>query len=326
MSRDDDEGPSLAARLFTRLFENVSLKIIAVVISVGLYVVLHSGADAQRTIDVEVFERPPEDPNVVGMTIIPSRVRVTVQGPRSLLDDINSSVEPILIDLSKAPTSIDLDNMDLKLPVGVKKMQIVPTRLDLQWDTKITKELPVEVIWSAPPPGLAIRNLTVEPSVVAITGPKTRLDLLQRLRTVPLVLGLRVAGINTQLLQVDVAAEPALVGSRLGGEAPVKLLPETVEARFELVPETKTRTFPNLVVLAMGGKGVTLRPRVVTVIATCPPSRADQLVADAIVPKVELDALGADFAKKGPEEADVKVEVPGCSEVTVSPSRVAVSR
>ena len=48
----------------------------------------------------------------------------------------------------------------------------------------------------------------------------------------------------------------------------VDLDQETVEVKFELVPETKTRTFLNIPVIAMKEKGVTLRPRIVSVVAT----------------------------------------------------------
>ncbi len=328
MSRVDEEPaiPSIGTRVLSRLTENSVLKVVSLAISIGLYVVLHSGSDAQRTIEVEVFERTPDDTNIVHLTPIPSRVRVTVKGPRGLLDELGTNVEPVTIDLSKAPARVNLGNLDFKLPTGVQKVQVVPTYVSLRWDTKITKRIPVEVTWTAPPEGLAIKNLVADPSSITVSGPKSLIDVMQRLRTNGLDLAHRDAGSHTQSLFVDLSENPALVGAQLGLDAMVKLSIDTVEARFDLVAETKTRTFPNLVVLATGGKGVTLRPPKVTVVATCPPRRADELVADAIIPKIDLEALGPDFAKKGPEETDVKLEIPGCTDVTVSPPRVAVTR
>ena len=329
MSREVEEhGVTLGARLLARLTENWSLKIVSIFISLALFVVLHSGSETQaRQLDVDVFERMPEDPNVVQLNPLPSRVKIMVKGPRSLLDELSSSKEPVTIDLTKQPDKVYLNDVDYKLPTGVDRQGgVIPPEVKLKWDTTITKRVPVEVTWTAPPEGLAIKNVNVEPSSVAVVGPKTIVDVIQRLRTVGIELTHFDAGSHHQSLKIDLSENPAIVNMQLGTNAVVKLDVDSVEAKFDLVPETKTRTFSNLAVLAMGGKGVTLRPQKVTVVATCPPRRADELTADAIVPKIDLEALGPDFAKKGPEEADVKVEIPGCSEVTISPPRVAVSR
>lgn len=324
--REEDLGPSLGARLLARLTDNLSLKIISVVVSLILFVILHSSSDQQRTIDVELYEKTPDDPNVVLLTPLPSRVRVTVKGPRALLDELTTNVDPVTVDLSKAPARVSLADLDYKLPTGVQRVQVVPTYIPLRWDTRITKRVPVEVTWTAPPEGLAIKNLIVDPSSIGVTGPKSIIDVMQRLRTNGINLAHREVGSHTQSLFIDLSENPAIAGTQLSTDAEVKLSVDTVEARFELVPETKTRTFANLSVIALGGKGVTMRPLKVTVVVTCPPRRTDELTADAIVPKIDLLSLGPDFAKKGPEEADVKVDAPGCTDVDVSPPRVVVTR
>lgn len=325
--RFDGDRP-LGARILSLASENWALKIISIVVAVTVFVILHSGSDAQRTIDVDLFERLPDDPNVVLLTTLPPRVRITVRGPRALLDELSTSVEPVTIDLTKMMDRLDFQALDYKLPPGVKIVQVAQPTLQLHWDVKVPKQVPVEVTWTGLPEGLALRNLTVDPSTVTVTGPKTIVDVMQRLRTIGLDLSNLQAGTHTQSLLIDLNENPALVGStqQIGAEASVKLATDRVEAHFELVPETKTRTFANLPVLVLGGKGVTVRPAKVTVIVTCPPRRADQLEANAIVPKIDLNELGSDFAKKGPEETDVKVDVPGCSDVDVSPPRAAVVR
>ncbi|MEO7092134.1 MAG: hypothetical protein ABI175_02710 [Polyangiales bacterium] len=327
MSREVDEpGITMGARVLARLTENWSLKVISVVVSIALYVVLHGGGDSQRTIDVDIFERVPEDGNVVQLRPLPSRVRVTVQGPRALLDELTNNVEPVTIDITKQPDKVYLKDIDYKLPTGVKPIGWAPLYIDLKWDIKVTKSVPVEVTWTAPPEGLALKNLSTTPSTVSVTGPKLFIDVLQRLRTEGIQLTHLEPGHYEPSLVIDLNENPALANMQLGADSAVKLDVDRVVAKFDLVPETKTRVFPNLFVLAMGGKGVTLRPSKVAVTVTCLPKRADALVADAIVPKIDLESLGPDFAKKGPEEADVKLDIPGCSEVTISPPRVAVSR
>jgi hypothetical protein len=313
---EDAETP-LGVRILARLTENWSLKVISLVIALAVYVVLHSGGDQQRTIDIDVNQAPLKDGSKILLTNIPSRVRVTVRGPRALIEDI-PTIDSIDVDLNGEPTTVHFDTASLKLPPGLQKVGVAPPYIHLRWDTKVQKRVKVEPSTSQPPEGLQLKNLTVSPDTAVIAGPKSRIDTIQKLHTTILDLKDRVVGTHLQKLAVDVSADadPNMVKTDL----------EFVEARFELVPETKTRTFLNIPVLAMKGKGVTLRPRNVSVVVTCPPKRTDELTAEAIVPKIDLELLGPDFAKKGPEDADVKVELAGCSEISVSPPRVTITR
>ncbi len=317
MTERDEESS-----LLTWLTENWSLKLIALVVSLALYIVLHGGGESVRTLEVDLIRGPDKDPNKVLLTPIPPRVHVTVQGPRSLIDDLANPVDALSLDLNGQPQAIRLEEYTIKLPPGVRKVGINPSALNLRWDTRIQKRLKVEATWSATPDGLTIKpgSITVAPPTVVLTGPKSRIDPVQVLKSTTVELKDRPVGTHIQSVFVDMGAAGLIDGS-------VAVEPDQVEVRFELVPETKTRTFPNVVVLVLKGKGVTIRPRAVSVIITCPPKKADELREDSIVPKIDLEALGPDFAKKGPEEADVKVDLPaGCSEVVVSPPRVAVAR
>jgi hypothetical protein len=309
---------TLGERLLGLVVDNWSLKVVSLAVSVVLYTLLHSGSDSQRTIDVDVIAQMPHDPGRVLLTTLPPHVHVTVQGPRGLLDELPTTIDPLTLDLTKEPLAIRFEDVGIKLPTGVKRLHVSPAFLALRWDTRTTKRVRVEVFFNAPPEGLAVKSLSVEPSTVSVTGPKTHLDLIQKVRTTALDLSHARPGAQQVSLTLDVLAAPELSG--------VELEAQTVDVRYELAFEEKTKTFSNIPVVVLKGKGVTLRPQKVTVVATCPPKRADELVADAIVPKIDLEALGSDFAKKGPEEADVKVELPGCSDVSISPPRVAVSR
>jgi hypothetical protein len=313
-----EETPSLPARLLAALTENASLKLTALVISIALYALLHQGADAQRTVDVDLIAAPPRDASLVLLTPIPPRVLVTVQGSRALLDDLPATIEPLSVDLGSAPGSVRLEELALKLPPGLRRVHVEPQVLTLRWDVRTQKRVRVEPVSSPPPEGLSLQGLTVAPGFVQVTGPKTLLDPLQQLRTSTLELAHRQAGPAVQMLAIGAQAEPALSG--------LTLEVEQVEAKFSLVAETKTKTFAGVAISALHARGVTLRPHALSVVVTCPPKRVDELNADSIVPKIDFDLLGPDFAKKGPEETEPKLEVPGCSEVTFSPKTVVVTR
>lgn len=320
MQRDDldnEDRPSLVAMLT----DNWTLKLAALVISVALYVMLHGGGESMRTLEVDLIRGPEKDPNKVLLTPIPPRVHVTVQGPRGIVDDLANPLDAVSVDLSGQPPVLRLEEYPIKLPPGVRKVSVNPSALNLRWDTRVSKRLKVEPTWSANPEGLVVRpgSVTVTPATVLLTGPKTRIDPIQGLKSGTVELKDRPVGSHIQSVFIDLAAAGLIDGN-------VAAEPDQVEVRFELVPETKTRTFANVPVLLLKGKGVTIRPAKVSVVVTCPPKKADELREEGIVPKVDLEALGSDFAKKGPEETDVKVDVPGCSEVVVTPPRIAISR
>lgn len=319
---DDNEVDelSLGARLLGFIVENWTLKVAALVVSLVLYVVLHGGGESMRTLEVDLIRGPEKDASKVLLTQIPPRVHVTVQGPRSLIDDLANPLDAISLDLNNQPTVIRLEEYSLKLPPGVRKVSVNPSALNLRWDTRVTKRLKVDPTWSASPEGLVVKGAwTVTPATVMLTGPRSRIDPIQELKSTTVELKDRPVGSHIQSVFIDIGAAGLIDGN-------VTVEPDQVEVRFELVSETKTRTFANVPVLLLKGKGVTLRPRAVSVVVTCPPKKADELKEDAVIPKIDLEALGADFAKKGPEETDVKVDVPGCSEVVVSPPRVAITR
>lgn len=312
------EERTAGERLVGLVIDNWSLKLVSLVVSVVLYTLLHGGSDSQRTIDVDVIAQMPHDPSRILLTTLPPHVHVTVQGPRNLLDELPTTTDPITLDLTKEPAAIRLEDVSIKLPTGVKRLHVNPSFLPLRWDVRASKRVRVEVFFNAPPEGLEVKSLSVEPSSVTINGPKTHIDPVQRVRTNALDLSRAHPGAHQTTLSLDLLSSSELSG--------VELEAQTVEVRYELSVVEKTKTFANLPVTVLKGKGVTLRPQKVTVVATCPPKRADELTADGIVPKIDLEALGPDFAKKGPEEADVKVELTGCSDVSISPPRVAVTR
>jgi len=321
MQRDDLDEEDDRPGLLALITDNWTLKLAALVMSVALYVMLHGGGESMRTLEVDLIRGPEKDANKVLLTPIPPRVHVTVQGPRALIDDLVNPLDAVSVDLSGQPPVLRLEEYAIKLPPGVRKVGVNPTALNLRWDTKVSKRLKVDATWSANPEGLVVRpgSVTVTPATVVLNGPKTRIDPTQSLKSATVELKDRPVGSHIQSVFVDLNAAGLIDGN-------VIVEPDQVEVRFELVPETKTRTFANVPVLLLKGKGVTLRPAKVSVVVTCPPKKADELREDAIVPKVDLEALGADFAKKGPEETDVKVDVPGCSEVVVTPPRIAISR
>lgn len=320
--RDDvDDETTFLGRLLEMITENWSLKVISLVVAIGLYVLLHAGGESVRTLEVDLIRGPEKDPTKVLLTPIPPRVHVTVQGPRALIDDIANPADAISLNLEGQPPVIRLEDYAIKLPPGVRKVSINPSALNLRWDTRISKRLKVEPTWSANPEGLVVKpgSITVTPATVLLNGPKTRIDPVQGMKASPVELKDRQVGSYIQSVFIDVGAAGLLDGN-------VSVEPDQVEIRFELIAETKARTFNNVPVLVLKGKGVTLRPRTVSVVVTCPPKKTDELREDAIVPKIDLEALGPDFAKKGPEEADVKVDVPGCTDVVVSPAKVSVTR
>jgi YbbR domain-containing protein len=308
---------------FFRLFDNFLLKIVSLFLALVLFVMGHSDQNAARTLEVDLLTQPPDpSSNDILLTQIPAKLNVTVRGPRALIDDLPSSYSRLTLDLSGRPNELTFENLLEKPPPGLHVVGLFPSSIHLTWDTRVSRQLRIEPTWSTLPEGLQFKKATliVDPSVVTLVGPRSRVEPIQKMLTTSLDLRDRKPGHNEQSLAVDKAAEGLTDGL-------VDVIPSRVVVSFDLEAETKSRAFPTASVVVLHGKA-SVRPAMVSFVVTCsPPSRADELRPEALIPTLDLSQFGSNFGSRGPEEARVEMELPaGCTEVTISPEKVVVTK
>lgn len=131
-------------------------------------------------------------------------VQLELQGPSAVLSRENLSGVKILLDLSRVTApgeqSFTISGQDVVLPGGVSFRSAVPSRLFLQFDRRVTKEVPVRVeMTGLPAEGYLVTSRQATPPNVRVSGPEMRLRALESAVTDPVDVSGRTAGLEAQL-------------------------------------------------------------------------------------------------------------------------------
>jgi YbbR domain-containing protein len=298
---------------------NVGLKLFSLGASIGIFVLVHGAEDAQRSIFVDVVAiLPPEDSGRILVSELPDRVRVTLQGSRSLLNSIRrEEMEPVQVDLAESdlryyyfePASFDL-------PVGVTVVQLAPASIPLTWADRAERELAVNArVRGEPGLGLSLRRpVVVTPAEVTLLGAESELDALSAVDTETIdVRGLE-PGVHERIVRLE--RPPPHAVYRGDG---------TVSVRIEIVPERDDRLLTDLTVEAVGPLA-RIRPATVDVTLRGAPEQVARVQPGRIVPFV--DSSVAELAAGGMRPLQVQVRgIPeGIEVVSIDPAEVLVGR
>ena len=298
------------------LFDNLGLKIFSLMVSIGLFTIVHGAEVGQRSLYVPVMALlPPESAEKVLVGELPDRVKVTLSGSRSVLNSINS-VDAVQIDLRDAQTHFQFDEDAFGFPTGIQ-VEVTPSSLSLEWEDRLERRLPVRAQWTGvPDPALELTGKpTVSPSTLTVKGPRSRVEGLRELLTEPVALG--VLGPGTQRRQVALLPLPGQVSAK--GEAGL-----TVELTLE--PRKEKRRLRRLSVAALGvSDPVVVRPQHVDVLVSGPERTLKELDPEHVVPVIELKEVSL-----GTGAVSVPVNLRGIDEsvrvLRVEPSEVLVRR
>ncbi len=110
-------------------------------------------------------------------------VRLALRGPAGRLS--SAALGDVAVDLdlggiqSPGERTFTLSDGDLRLPDGITFLRAIPSQLHLQFARRKSKEVPVEVRFSSPPPaGYRIVRQEVQPGRLRIAGPEARVDAI----------------------------------------------------------------------------------------------------------------------------------------------------
>ncbi|APR99699.1 YbbR-like domain-containing protein [Pajaroellobacter abortibovis] len=288
--------------------EDIRLKLFSLAVALFLYSFSHSSQDGQRSVAVNLIVMlPPEHINKVLVSPIPPHVRLTLRGPRVLLDELeNRDLGSIQVRLQGMEDSrIVLDPQWAKVPPGIRVEQIDPPILDLKWEDIVSFEIPVYAsVVGNPLPGLVIKEEpSLEPPRVCVRGPQSEVARIQRARVEPIDLD----GLDEGEHSVSLAVfHPS---GRLVFE------PSNVVARIEIVPNLVEKIFKEVQVAVLGGHKIKLFPPAVDVHLRCPPSIAQALKPEHVVPRIALSS-GANGTN---ETRPVLVDVVLCNARVIPP-------
>ena len=311
------EFRNVFARAREALVENIGLKLLSFAFALGLYAFVHSAQDAQRTLPIDVVaSTPPESAHRVLVTPLPPVVRVTVRGPRTILDEMKADdLGSFQLDLKSGKVDhVDFDPSRVHLPPGVRAEQIDPPSLMLRWEDQIIREIPVQAsITGQPAPGFVVKGApNVEPATVRAMGPKSVVDVVQFARAEALdVTGLSKEGSFERSLPLD----------RPPGR--VDFETQTVTVKVEVAREEMQRIFVKVPVQLIGVARGTTTPPEVDVRVEGPPDLVKSLRTDQVVPTVDLHSAGVNTGTAGSAKLPVMVELEACR-ASVQPQTVVV--
>lgn len=264
------------------LTENLNLKLISFAFALVLYSLVHSGQDARGSISVDLeVNLPPDSSEKVFVGAVPRAVRVFVRGSAQTIDNLRGGAVHMIVDLTTAPDHIAFNPRMVRLPDGVRVEieQFEPAGLELNWEPRITREVPVQVsVVGTPTNGYVVKGpLEAEPKTVEVRGPQSEVLVLQHVRA--------------EAFDVRTIGSEGRFPRQLAIERPnprLKIEPTSVVVTASIAREVSERLFPRLPVAVLGApKGKTL-PAEVDVRVLCPPELVRGLRSEQIVPRVEI--------------------------------------
>ncbi|MEZ4298211.1 MAG: CdaR family protein [Polyangiaceae bacterium] len=308
-------GSFVRDRLRSWVFDNFWLKLFSLVCSLSLYAFIHGAESAQRTVEVDVVVLPPP-PDRQLLSQLPTQVAVILQGPRTQLDNLRrDSLGSLQIDLrSGRGNQINLDASTLTLPTGVKVAEMYPSSVETRWDDIVQKEVQIQVARTGEPPqGLMVKGIVlVEPAQVNARGPRSMLNVMQLVRTVPFDVSGMAEGVHKRNLALD--RPPALITYDS----------DTVLATVEIARALVPREIPKIKVQVVGIVKAVVQPPTVTIKVTGTAEQVEEIDPESIVARVEPKAAGLDITKPGNAYLEVLVDLPKVSSVEIIPEKVYV--
>jgi len=262
--------------------DNGWLKLLSIVAAITLFSFVHGAEDAQRAMFVDVVAiLPPADSGKVLISELPDQVKVTLRGSRSLIYSLRrEELEPVQIDLSD--TSLRyyyFDPAPFEMPAGVEIVQLAPASIPLTWDEQVDRRLPVSVqLTGHLADGLSlVEPVRPSPINVPLRGPRSEVDRLPSVDTEQVDIGELGPGRHERRVRLE--RPPA--HSAYGESAVVRVV-------LDVVPELAERRLSGLSVGFEGNARVQVRPSAVDVVLRGPPGLVEAVVADHVVPVVDV--------------------------------------
>ena len=215
---------------------------------------------------------------------------VEVDGSRRDLERVSPGLLSPQIDLSNAVAGDNIYQIladDLRPPAGVSVIQIIPSSINIQLETRQEKSVRVAAVTSGEPaPGYEVVGRSTDPETALVSGPRSLLEALEQILTSTVDLSGK-----TEPFTQTVTLRP---GSLI--ELPQQ---RTVELRIEIVERAINAQFDDIEVVVINNRfQVGVNPQVLGVVLSGPPSVLAELdVAQMrmVIDAAELEPLADDY-------------------------------
>jgi YbbR domain-containing protein len=301
-------------------FENAAYKLVALLLSLTLFIVVHGDKDTVISFYLRVGYTEPSDRVMVSKPV--DSVRVTVKGPWTRIRRFDErTVEPLHVDLTRLSDGEFVFGDDMiKLPPGLRVVSVNPPSIRLQFEERATKVIAVRPILDGDPAhGYRVDKIEASPAFVMVRGPKGVIDALSEVKTRPIDVSGRKETMEAQAT-LDAPEQAVEVVDRPVIQVRVAIVEDQSELLAEKVPVTVRWMGPQ----ALPGSALFhVEPESVTVRLRGPRNVLEGITVAELSAYVTLHA--EDVSQPGLRPARVIVEgVPKGVALDVDPREVAL--
>lgn len=300
--------------------DNAALKLVALVLSLTVFVLVHSERDRSIVAYVGVSYTMPEDRVLVSRRV--DQVRVTIEGSQRRIRRFDErEMGRIHVDLTQEQDGeYVFDPEDIDLPEDLELLSISPSSMTLDFQPRDDKTVPVRVATTGRPArGYRVEGVHTEPARVAITGAESVVQGIENVRTREVVLDGRTESFRVTVPVVAPRSTVDFVDTKM------------VQAVVTITPDLEQTTLADIPI-TVAGQGLSadqmasfaISPDTVDLMISGPVLALDAIDADAI--SVEVTAHPSDLAAGESRQATVTVSgLPSGATVKASPSEVTLT-
>ena len=185
---------------------NWPLKIVSLVLAAMLWMAVANEASSEIGLEVPLEYRniPPQLEITGDMT---NTVQVRLRGSSNVIKEITAKDVSTTIDLGKMVAGekiVPLSPQNVQAPFGAEVIRVNPSSVRFNLERTITKKVPVmPTIVGLPTDSYEAGKVTVNPSVVEIEGPESRVNTILSIATVPIRLDRKQTRVE-QTVDLDV--------------------------------------------------------------------------------------------------------------------------
>jgi YbbR domain-containing protein len=207
--------------------QNLGLKLFSLAVATVLWLFISGSRELTTAITVPVQYRNIPTHLEIGPQLV-EEVRLIVRGPSPLLSRMANSPAPVVLDLNRISregvTTFSIQRANVDLPAGVVLERAIPSQIQIRTEKREVKDVEVIPVFENTPDGYRVESWSVTPSKLPLSGPKSRLDLIDSVRTDPID------------LKAHAGEEEVMTTAFAGNPQAHFLAPPQVKVRYVLRP------------------------------------------------------------------------------------------
>jgi YbbR domain-containing protein len=316
--RGGDGARGVAARWFhALLFEDWSLKLLALLITLGLWYAV-TGQRTPATLRLRGVQLEFVRPQEMEISNEPlDEVEVTLQGSRGKLDELNARNLVVRADVSQLKPGdrvvrlLPRQNVSMDLPDGIEIVRIEPGSVAIRLERSIEREVEVEARFEGSPPEGYVRGaVQITPPTVRVRGPESHVNALEKAHTESISLDGQRESLTLPQTAIDITDQKVVP------------LEPVVTVRVEISEEIIQKRFAGIVVRSANGEGAQVSPATAAVEIRGERSVVERLRPEELEIVVEQAADGSTLPRLSmPPGLGGRIEL-----VTTSPTRFSIEK